>query len=143
MISFTVNEPPVPQPRARHAVNRGHAVTYQAPKAHPIHQFKFACREQAARAMDGQPPMLGPIRLTVTFLMPRPKYMMTAKYPNREMPPHIKRPDLDNLIKAVKDALSGVAWKDDCQVCSIIAEKAYTEKSESPCVMIVAEEDTK
>ena len=38
---------------------------------------------------------------------------------------HIKKPDLDNLLKFTKDCLNGVVWKDDAQVFSIIAEKRY------------------
>jgi Holliday junction resolvase RusA-like endonuclease len=38
---------------------------------------------------------------------------------------HIKRPDLDNLIKFVKDCANGVLWKDDSQIISLNASKAY------------------
>lgn len=40
---------------------------------------------------------------------------------------HTKRPDLDNLIKFVKDCLNGVVYQDDSQVFSIQAEKRYSE----------------
>lgn len=38
---------------------------------------------------------------------------------------HLKRPDLDNLIKIICDGLNGVAYKDDNQVAIISAEKVY------------------
>lgn len=40
---------------------------------------------------------------------------------------HTKRPDLDNLQKAVLDALNGIAWADDSQIVRITAKKEYTE----------------
>ncbi len=38
---------------------------------------------------------------------------------------HTKRPDLDNVVKAIKDGCNGVAWKDDSQVVSLSARKIY------------------
>jgi Holliday junction resolvase RusA-like endonuclease len=35
------------------------------------------------------------------------------------------RPDLDKLVRAVLDALTGLAWADDAQVCDITATKRY------------------
>ena len=40
---------------------------------------------------------------------------------------HIKKPDIDNLQKAVKDALNGIAYRDDSQVCKVMALKQYAE----------------
>ncbi len=39
---------------------------------------------------------------------------------------HIKRPDVDNLIKLVLDALKGTYWKDDTQVQIRCAFKLYS-----------------
>ena len=38
-----------------------------------------------------------------------------------------RKPDIDNIIKAVLDALSGKAWVDDSAVTSVLAEKYYGE----------------
>ena len=40
----------------------------------------------------------------------------------------LKRPDLDNLIKSVLDALNNVAYEDDKQIVSIRADKSYADK---------------
>ena len=40
---------------------------------------------------------------------------------------HTSRPDVDNLSKAVLDAMNGVLWADDSQVWRLVAEKTYTE----------------
>lgn len=73
-------------------------------------------------------PLTGPIILRATFIMPITKAFSKAKIQtitNGVWIPHIKRPDLDNLIKWVKDCLNGWLWKDDSQVYQIKSTKRY------------------
>ncbi len=70
----------------------------------------------------------GPITLWVRVLMPIPQcsqkkyreYLAGSIY-------HTKKPDLDNLVKQVKDCCKGVVWLDDKQVVDLIASKRYGE----------------
>lgn len=39
--------------------------------------------------------------------------------------PYTKKPDLDNIIKAILDSLNGLVYKDDNQITQIISEKKY------------------
>lgn len=55
---------------------------------------------------------------------------------NKDIRP-IKRPDLDNVMKSITDALNGVAYKDDSQIVSANIEKFY---SEEPRVDVVLEQ---
>jgi Holliday junction resolvase RusA-like endonuclease len=48
------------------------------------------------------------------------------------------RPDLDNVLKLVMDALTGIAWRDDRQVCEIVASKVQTLHA-SQCVSVTIE----
>lgn len=48
-----------------------------------------------------------------------------------------KRPDLDNIYKAVADALNGYAFADDSQIVEIVAWKEYAE---DPFVEVVIDE---
>ena len=41
---------------------------------------------------------------------------------------HIKKNDLDNMVKFYSDILNGFAWKDDCQIFKIDALKIYDKK---------------
>jgi len=64
-------------------------------------------------------PHLGPVILTLKFVLPIPK--STTKKKRAEIAEgwnaHIKKPDLDNLIKLVKDAMGkDVFWHSDSQV---------------------------
>jgi crossover junction endodeoxyribonuclease RusA len=69
------------------------------------------------------------IRLTATFYLPRPKSLS-----RRVRHPH-KRPDLDKLLRALLDALTGIAWADDGQVVRFgDVEKVYATPQEPPGV---------
>jgi len=41
-----------------------------------------------------------------------------------------KRPDLDNLVKALGDGANGIVWMDDCQIVVLHASKTYGERPE-------------
>ena len=64
----------------------------------------------------------GGIFLKCRFVFSYPKAMSKK---NRVSAQHIIKPDLDNLLKFVKDCLNGLAWHDDCQVLKIEAIKFY------------------
>jgi crossover junction endodeoxyribonuclease RusA len=61
----------------------------------------------------------GAVRLAVVFFLPRPQSLP------KKVKHHVKKPDLDKLARAVKDALKGVLWQDDSQVVDLVARKAY------------------
>jgi Holliday junction resolvase RusA-like endonuclease len=61
----------------------------------------------------------GPVSLVLVCSMPRPKYI------KKDAIWHTKKPDIDNLAKAVMDALNGIVWKDDSQICELSAVKIY------------------
>ena len=43
------------------------------------------------------------------------------------------KPDLDNIIKGIFDAMNGVVFRDDKQVSFVVARKMY---SQTPCVYV-------
>ena len=59
------------------------------------------------------------VSIYVEFIFARPKSL-----PKR-VEDHVKKPDLDNLIKALKDAAKGILWHDDSQVVQLSARKIY------------------
>tara|TARA_B100000519_G_C14253440_1_gene443716 strand:- start:1409 stop:1858 length:450 start_codon:yes stop_codon:yes gene_type:complete len=76
-------------------------------------------------------PLLGPIRVDINFYLHRPKNMYRKK-DSPEAIPHIKRPDLDNLIKQINDCINGIIVGDDSQITTIAASKFFTEKEIEP-----------
>jgi Holliday junction resolvase RusA-like endonuclease len=47
------------------------------------------------------------------------------------------RPDLDKLIRAVNDALTGILYEDDSQINIMLAEKCYITDNQIPGVSII------
>jgi len=74
----------------------------------------------AVRTGDG--PIRGPVLLWLTFSLKKPK-----SYPKRRDLPAIKKPDLDKLVRSIKDALKGVLYLDDSQVVYLQATKSYDD----------------
>jgi len=78
-------------------------------------------------------PIDSPIAITVKFYFGRPKsHYRTGKYAGELKPNaptwHIKRPDIDNLLKFIADSLNGVFWRDDTLVCQVLEmSKQYSK----------------
>lgn len=85
-------------------------------------------------------PIEGPVAMAVSFYMPRPKRLMRIKDPDCIIP-HTSKPDIDNLLKAVMDALTTIGvWRDDTQVVELTTWKYYCEKNGTPGAMIAIKE---
>jgi Holliday junction resolvase RusA-like endonuclease len=89
-----------------------------------------------ARARMGGVPFAGPVDLTVTFFVRRPKgHYGTGRNANVLKPSApafpTTRPDTTKLVRAVEDAMSDAAvWGDDAQVVDQHAFKRYCEAGE-------------
>lgn len=76
------------------------------------------------------------VRLTVVFYLPRPK-----SAPKR-ITAHTTAPDLDKLVRALGDALTGVVYRDDAQIVDLVALKRYAALGAVPSVEIRVEPST-
>jgi len=70
-------------------------------------------------------PLYGAIFMKIDFFYEIPKSWTIKK--KAEAKWHTSRPDIDNLQKSVLDALNGIAFNDDSQVCLIQARKQYAQ----------------
>lgn len=68
--------------------------------------------------------------VTLHFLFSKPKSMPKKRRLNT------KRPDLDKLIRAVLDGITGVLIPDDAQVMGIVASKSYSDGTHQPGLSI-------
>lgn len=128
MASVFFKVPGKPQGKARPRVVGGHAYTPQKTKDFE-QAVAWAFKAAGGKIMDGY------IKVTVTAFYEITK--STSKK-NRELMergiilPTVK-PDIDNVIKAVLDALNGIAYRDDNQVVQLNGAKFYGKE---PCLYI-------
>lgn len=129
---------PIHKERPRFCRKGNHVGTYKTEKQErEEHDFILdAIRELKA---DGwtQPDKGKPITVFCTFYMPIPKSStkrfkaLCDSVPTR----HVKRPDVDNLVKFVLDCLNGVAWVDDGQVAEVNAVKLYSTQPRTVVIL--------
>ncbi len=74
-----------------------------------------------------------PIEISILALYSVPKYVSRKTKElmlNGRLFP-TKKPDADNIIKVILDALNGLAYRDDVQICRVYFEKMYAEIPET------------
>jgi len=121
MLTFVVPGEPVPQPRARVSTRGGFARAY-VPRQHPVHAYRDSIAITATAA--GATVTEDAVSVTISATFGRPKSHRN-KGGLKKTAPLLPREDVDNLSKAVLDALTGVAWHDDKQVASLHIVKRY------------------
>ncbi len=128
-VAFKVMGEPVPQGSVRAFVTKS-----GRPIITHSNRNTTEWRQRIARvAQDTRPnkwEMDRAILLDIVFLMPRPKSLP------KKIIQDVKRPDLDKLVRAVMDALTGIFYQDDSQVTQLTASKNYTQKDDPPGVVI-------
>ena len=124
-VDFFVAGIPKAQPRVKAFVRGGHAGIYTPDSAESWKQS--VRRETVANAPESL--VVHPVRVSMDFFLPRPKAHHKRDGSVKSNSPvwHCKKPDLDNLIKAVVDAITDTRciWLDDSQICQISATKSY------------------
>lgn len=121
MIRFTLPFDPVAKGRPRMS-RHGHAYTPAKTR-----RFEAAVKAYAA-VFAPKEPLVGPVKLTARYYFKPPK-----KGPAK---PHLGKPDLSNLSKALEDALNGMMWKDDSQITSHETEKMYDWVTKNPRIEV-------
>lgn len=116
--SITIPGPPVGKQRAR--------VTSFGAYTPPKTRAKETEIGWLAKA-TGCTPITGACHLHVAITVEPPASWSRAKraeaHSGRLFP--TSKPDLDNCVKLIADALNGIAWLDDKQLIQVIATKIY------------------
>ena len=125
MLKFTVHGEPrgkgrprfVSTPRGGRAFTDAQTVAYER-------MIAWVAKQAGAHVMDG------PVRLTVTAYLMIPKSASKKRQADmlsgRELP--TKKPDCDNIFKAVSDGLNGIAFRDDTQVVELSMRKFWSDE---------------
>lgn len=126
-VSFTVHGTPVAKGRPRFT-RQGRAYT-------PAKTVAYEKLIRQTYAPSGTK-LVGPLRLSVVA-----HFQFTASWPASRKGAdryHTAKPDLDNIVKIVGDALNGYAFDDDSQIVFVSASKRIG--ADEPRLSIVLEE---
>ena len=130
MTALTFTVPGEPQGKGRAKFGGGRTYT---PAKTVSYEGLIALAAQTA--MAGRPPMTGPLRMTVEAFLSVPVSDSAKKRAAKlsgEIRP-TKKPDFDNIAKAIADGCNRVVFADDAQIVSAGIEKFY---GETPCVRV-------
>lgn len=132
-VTFFVPIVPKPSNQRRAAIVGGHARVVQdaGVKSHQASVAAIAARHQPATVIDG------PVVIDLVIVLSRPvslcgrskRSALPLQNPERRW--HGNRPDVDNLLKSVLDALRAW-WRDDCLVVGVRAFKVIARLDEVP-----------
>jgi len=91
-------------------------------------KYRKAIRNMAIAQMRNQKAekIEGAVNMNIIFAFRRPKSLSKKE----RTVPKTTKPDIDNLTKAILDALNGIAWKDDAQVTQINVHKIWSAKDQ-------------
>lgn len=131
VITFEVPGQPIAQQRPR-AASRGKFVTIYDAKESRAAKAHVAL--YAGLAQGNKPMELGPLSATVDFYIKKPKskirkHSTPFPYPN-------SKPDIDNMIKLVFDAINGITFKDDNQIIELHCRKKWAIEEPKTIVSI-------
>lgn len=135
-VSFFVPGIPVAKGSAKAFYNRkvGRAFVVQDNSARQkpwVSLVSLKAEEMGVKLADG------PVAVTLNFRMPRPKSHFGKSGLKQTAPVlHCSKPDIDKITRAVLDALTAIAWKDDSQVALLTVMKRYDDE---PGVQITLE----
>lgn len=123
-VAFVVPGDPQGKGRARAGIVRG-VVRMHTPAKTVAYELRIS--QAAAHAMGSARPLEGPCGVEIEIVMAVPpswsKKRQGAALEGQELP--TKRPDMDNVVKAIYDGMNAVVWRDDAQACRLVVDKRY------------------
>lgn len=127
-IEFAVAGVPIPQGSKQAFVVKGRAVVTERGRAR-LGPWRGQVAAMASAFVEE--PLAGPVYVELDFTFTRPKSHYRTGALAHELKPLAPeyvatRPDVDKLARAVLDALTGVAFRDDGQVAELRVSKRYS-----------------
>ena len=127
-LKFEVPGSPIGQGRPKFSTINGHAVAYDPEKSR---NYKAYVKLLATQAMKEQGFTMidGPCCLDIMafFEVPKSKSKKFREAALNGLERPTKKPDIDNIVKALQDALNGLAYKDDSSIVFLSVAKCYSE----------------
>lgn len=126
VLDFTVSAKAVGKGRPRLTTRGGYAHAYTPAKTR---EFESLVSWSAKQAMCQCLPVASGCALFVQITVP-PLSWSRKRRSDVFGAFCSKKPDTDNVAKAILDAMNGVVYEDDAQVAGLIVQKFYAEKDE-------------
>jgi Holliday junction resolvase RusA-like endonuclease len=125
-IMFTIYGEPVPKGRPRFSTRGKFPVAYTPEKTK---NYESDVGIMAKAAIGASKPLEGALEafIYVTFPVPASYSKKRTETCLSGQEKHTKKPDLDNVVKAVLDGMSDIVFLSDSQITSIYATKVYGE----------------
>ena len=123
-VHFHVPGVPVGKGRPRFT-KAGHTYTPAKTKAWEKTVAKAAWWAMHGRIADEHQLLEGPLKVMLVFYIPIPRSWSKRRKKEAVGQPHVFKPDLSNLVKAVEDGMAGIVFSDDSQVAVLSASKRY------------------
>lgn len=128
IITFEVDGEVRGKMRPRFSTVHGYAQTYSAPKEVAYENWVKLCYQREAQAKHFKGFEDKPIFMSIIIEKAVPK--STSKKRRKMMLdneiPNVSKPDIDNVVKTIMDALNKIAYNDDKQVVEIHVSKFYS-----------------
>ena len=128
MIQFTVYGTPVGKGRPKFSTFNGHATAYTPAKTVNYENLVKLSYQQQCNNKPYEKDV--PLKAEIAAYFPIPKSTSKKKREamlNGEIY-HTKKPDADNIVKCILDALNGIAYYDDSQVVYVRCKKNYSDE---------------
>ena len=135
-IQFTVPGVAVGKGRSR-SVRRGNFIGHYTPEK--TVNYEGLVSNRAFDAMNGADLFLGAVSVSIEIRVSMPKAASEKKRTEMVMERifPLKKPDMDNVVKSIFDAMNKVVFWDDSQVVFLNVSKLY---GINPCVVVKVEE---
>lgn len=127
-VSFFVDGVPQPQGSKRH-VGNGRMIE----SAKGLKAWRREVTDAAVLAMADRHWLDGALFLSAVFYLPRPKgHYRAGRYAGqlRDSAPvwHVVKPDVDKLVRALGDAMTGIVYQDDSRIAGCLPLKVYGDR---------------
>ena len=125
-IMFTIYGEPVAKGRPRFAKRGNYVQAYTPVKTKT---YEDEVRLLATKAKGAGSTLEGSVSVLIyiSFSVPQSYSKRNREACLSGETKHIKKPDLDNVAKAVIDGMNGIIFKDDSQITSLHVTKVYGE----------------
>ncbi len=125
-VSFFVPTEPVGKGRPRVSTIGGHARMFTPKKTA---NYETLISMAAQQAMQGRELLAGPVLMELAI-----RVSVAASWSKKKTAEALqglvmptKKPDADNILKAICDGINGIVFKDDVQVVNVSLSKRFSE----------------